>query len=247
MLHYSKAESDRFGYRIFRGNLDEIQIDQILSILLKENVEIAIVRLPVKNVRVVQHLQKNNIQFILADTLLYYTLHPTATPTEINYGIEVEPYQDYHSEILNHLVHSIFSAYKNHYSHNALLNSQFIAPGYFEWITTTCKGQQGKCWLLKYNQQFAGFIACKFTDKTCEIILNGVLPAFANRGIYTNGLKHVIHYCEQNQYTTILISTQIDNVKVQRVWQNLNFKLSHGYYTIHILSKEISLKYTSLQ
>ena len=247
MLHYSKAESDRFGYRIFRGNLDGIQPDQLPSILVQQNIEIAIVRLPVESINVLQQIQKNNIHCILADTLLYYTVQPKVTEFETKYGMNIIVSQDYHSEILNHLVLDIFSNYKNHYSSNVLLNTQLLAPGYFQWIENICNSNLGKCWLLKYKEQYVGFIVCKFIDNVCEIILNGVLPTFANRGIYTFGLKHVINYCAHNHYRSILVSTQIDNFKVQQIWQNINFKLSHGFYTLHLLSNEISVKYNTMQ
>jgi hypothetical protein len=40
-------------------------------------------------------------------------------------------------------------------------------------------------------------------------------------------------WCRDNGMKRMVISTQIDNLKVQRTWSNRGFSLYKSYYTLH--------------
>ena len=66
-----------------------------------------------------------------------------------------------------------------------------------------------------------------------EGVLNAVHPTFAGAGIYGQLINRSGQWCSDNSLQRMIISTQIDNLKVQRVWSNRGFHLYKSYYTLH--------------
>jgi GNAT superfamily N-acetyltransferase len=66
-----------------------------------------------------------------------------------------------------------------------------------------------------------------------EGVLNAVAPAAQGRGLYRALLLEALRWCEGRGATRMVISTQLTNLGVQRVWCLLGFVPSHAFYTFH--------------
>jgi len=66
-----------------------------------------------------------------------------------------------------------------------------------------------------------------------EAVVGGVAPSARGRGIYRSFIIHGMEWCLSQGATRMLVSTQITNIAVQKVWTRLGFEPSHAYYTFH--------------
>ena len=238
-LKYSPIESRRFGLRIYRGLLDDINPDEILSTILRQNVDVAIISIPVEIQDTLSRLQETGIPYLIADTLVYYhvdlTIHKPREPR--NKGLEFIKVYPEHFEILDNLVSEIFSGYKNHYTSNPFLSVDLIEV-YKEWARSyvTNDANSKRAWLVKRANQFIGFVTCAFEGEESEIVLNGVVPSAAGMGVYGDLIKFLQRFFKDNGYTVMKVSTQVHNYAVQKVWSREGFVMRQSFLTIHINS-----------
>ena len=66
-LKYSPIESRRFGLRIYRGVLDDINPEEILSTVLKQNIDVAIISIPAERQDSLSCLQEIGIPLCRAE------------------------------------------------------------------------------------------------------------------------------------------------------------------------------------
>jgi GNAT superfamily N-acetyltransferase len=80
----------------------------------------------------------------------------------------------------------------------------------------------------------AGFITLRQNSPSeGEGVLNAVHPSFAGAGIYGQLITRSKQWCRDNGMKRMIISTQINNLKVQRAWTDRGFHLYKSYYTLH--------------
>lgn len=238
-LKYSPIESRRFGLRIYRGVLDDINPKEILSTILKQNIDVAIISIPAERQDSLSCLQEIGIPYLIADTLVYYYVdlktHKPRKPRNSN--LEFIKFYPEHFEILDKLISEIFSGYKNHYTSNPFLSADLI-EAYKEWarsyVTNDTNGRYG--WLVKRASQFIGFATCASEGKESEIVLNGVIPSAAGMGVYGDLIKYLQQFFKSNGYSVMKVSTQVHNYAVQKVWSREGFIMKQAFVTVHINS-----------
>ncbi|MBN1203335.1 MAG: GNAT family N-acetyltransferase [Myxococcaceae bacterium] len=238
MLREGLQESQRFGLRIFRGSVEELDERLLLSELLRHEVDVAIVRLLRDGHGQLHRLQALGLPYIVADTLVYYscdlTQHePGGQKNEDVAFIECGPA---HAEVVDRLVETSFADYKNHYSMNPLLDPRGLVAGYQEWARGFITGADPhrRAWVVRAGEEPIAFATCSFEGDTSEVVLNGVHPAHAGRGIYGDLLRFIQRVSKQQGLTRMRISTQVSNFAVQKVWARNGFSLTDAYLTVHI-------------
>lgn len=239
LLKYSPLESDRFGFRVFRGNLNEVNQDEISDFLQKEMVDIAIFRVPSEVYYQISRCLDIGFPFITADTLVYYKYNlirsqPKSLKNNLTF---IECTQD-HLHLMDELVSDIFVDYTNHYYSNPVFDKNDLLEGYKEWAQSYIGNKQkGKIsWLVKKGENIVGFAACSFENDECEGVLYGVLKKFSGNGIYGDMIRFTQNYFKENGYINMLVSTQIQNYAVQKVWTREGFMLDKSFNTVHINS-----------
>ena len=238
-LKYSPIESRRFGLRIYRGVLDDINPEEILSTVLKQNIDVAIISIPAERQDSLSCLQEIGIPYLIADILVYYYVDlKTHNPREsLNKNLEFIKFYSEHFEILDKLVSEIFSGYKNHYTSNPFLSVDLI-EAYKEWarsyVTNEANGNWG--WLVKRGDRFIGFATCTSEGKESEIILNGIIPSAAGMGVYGDLIKYLQQFFKENGYSVMKVSTQVHNYAAQKVWSREGFVMKQAFVTVHINS-----------
>jgi RimJ/RimL family protein N-acetyltransferase len=66
-----------------------------------------------------------------------------------------------------------------------------------------------------------------------ELFLGGIHPDFQGQGIYLSFLCRPTDSPFSQNARRIVISTQLDNIAVQKVLTRFGFEISRGYYTYH--------------
>jgi GNAT superfamily N-acetyltransferase len=66
-----------------------------------------------------------------------------------------------------------------------------------------------------------------------EAVVGGVQYSARGKGIYRSFITRGMEWCLSKGAARMLVSTQITNVAVQKVWARLGFEPSLAFYTFH--------------
>ena len=243
-IYYSEIESKRFGLRVYRGQYEDFDIKDIRKIVNENDFDIIIVRYPTSTIY--EHYQLVNLdrcKTIHADSLVYYSAPLQEIEIkELRNDLEFEVVTSNSDNQLDSLVKTIFSGYQNHYYANPCLPRTEIIDGYLEWAKSfVLKNDHGVTWLIKDRKSFnnVAFLACSFDTKesTSELKFGGVMPEYAGSGIYSDFVRYAQRYFKKMGINTLLTSTQLQNIAVQKAWQKHGFRFDKSYETYHIVNE----------
>ncbi len=239
-LRYSKLESQRFGKEIFRGDLDVLDMDLLKEFYKQNDPDILIFRIPVAEQYKMHQLNGLGKEVINADTLVYYLadLSRTVYSDVRNEDLTFVNGDASHKDVFEELINKVFSDYKNHYFSNPLLDRKKIAEGYAEWAVNTLNSPDNFHLLALLNNIPVGFLIYSYNTEYADIILNGVLPEYQSKGVYTDLVRHVKKYIHDLHIPILKVSTQIQNFAVQKVWNREGLVLNSAYVTIHLNKKD---------
>ena len=239
-MEYSDIDSRRFGLNIYRATLPEIQEGELFEQLVSNKVDVAILRFPTSEQHEISRLDRLGVPFTVGDVLVHYAsdLRSLKTRTARNLGLTFESAGDEHHQVLDALVTEIFAGYRNHYSSNPILPKVDVLDGYCEWAREYCRnGREGRwAWIVRDAGLPVAFLTCSEAKDAQEavVVLNGVLPEVAGRGIYGDLVTFAQQFFAQRGVPLMLISTQVQNVAVQKAWTHSGFVPTHSYFTVHV-------------
>ena len=127
------------------------------------------------------------------------------------------------------LVKVIFSSYQNHYSSNPKLHGIKPVEAYVDWALSKLN-QEGSTFLLKENSKNVGYALVETQLNSANILLAGVVPEVEGTGAYQDFLRLLTEQTNLDTY----ISTQTNNIRVQRSWVAAGFKPSRTFSTVHL-------------
>jgi ribosomal protein S18 acetylase RimI-like enzyme len=173
----------------------------------------------------------------LADTLVYYkNSHcravPLTMPDEYSWRLANEADADE----VGSLSERIFKNYQGHYHADRRLNKSDCDQVYVSWAVNSClhANAADAMLLILFDKRIAGFLTVKVIDsESCEIVLNGVDPDFQNKGIYSMLMTLAKKWAAEHQLGQIIVSTQLNNLAVQKVWCRHGFEPYKSFYTFH--------------
>jgi hypothetical protein len=129
------------------------------------------------------------------------------------------------------LVKVIFSSYRNHYSSNPKLHGIKPVEAYVDWaLSKLNQNQEGSTFLLKENSKNVGYALVETQLNAANVLLAGVVPEVEGTGAYQDFLRLLTEQTNLDTY----ISTQTDNIRVQRSWVAAGFKPSRAFSTVHL-------------
>lgn len=240
MLLFSLEESKRFKNRVFRGEMNDIDETIIIKDLINNSVDLAIIRVPVESIHNLYRLENLNIPYIVADTLVYYKVGLSDYPTNpiVNKDIEFIECTEKNVAELRKLVTEIFQEYHNHYFSNPYLNRNDILEGYIEWANNYIRTikKDRFVFLVKKQNNYIAFLTCSisFEKNEGEIVLNGVLSSESGKKIYSDMIRFIQSYMKNLGIKRMIISTQVHNYAVQKVWMREGFRMYSACNTVHI-------------
>jgi ribosomal protein S18 acetylase RimI-like enzyme len=235
----STAESRTFQLQIFRAKLSTWDADFVSSWGNPGLADLVISRIDTSLQSSLFQIYKQYPHTFLADTLVYYggAVRGKIRP-QLPAQVTIVRGGKAHQAVLEGLITDIFKGYQNHYHSNPLFKSVDLAKGYLEWCLPFLTEEDKICLILLENGVPAGFLAAKFypgSDAYADIILNGVLKSFEGRGYYSFLLRELMAILSDSGFERVVVSTQLNNQRVQSVWTKEGLSLSQSFYTFHHL------------
>ena len=238
MLTRAELESARFGLNVARASVDEIDPGALARQLIEDRVDIAILRIPAGPAPGIVSLQALGFSPIHADTLVTYScdLARHAPRALFNPSLDIRPATPGDVPGITALVETVFAEYPNHYRANPLLPREDIVAGYRQWALSHIDADNRTCWVACVGDRIAGLACSAFDSRTgtCQGVLHGVSPDFARNRIYTDLIRFTQNTFRERGLSTLEISTQVGNLRVQRVWAKEGFTFESAVDTYHL-------------
>jgi GNAT superfamily N-acetyltransferase len=192
-----------------------------------QGVRFLIVRCPTADPAVAHELERQGAH--LMDTIVTYTrslvdLPPRAEPA-------VRPAEEADTPCVRELARAAFVDYRGHYHADPRLDRRQCDDVYVDWATRSCMSREvaDEVLVSELDGGLSGFA----TLQGQEGVLFGVSPHARGRGIYRALMLAGMDACARRGATRMFVSTQLNNMAVQRVWTRLGFELSESRHTFH--------------
>lgn len=236
-LRFSELESARFGLNVIRGTMPALcEVDLLLDIITHD-ADVAIVRIPAGAIGVAEGLSRIGLPVLHADTLVYYGMDlDDIEPASESGGIaDLATAAD--ADALRELVSQAFAEYRSHYRANPLFAPDAIRAGYEEWALgyIAVNDDRRMTWVVRRDGVPVAFATCHCDATTGigEIVLNGVHPTHAGHGIYGKLLRYLQRTFKKLGMRRLIVSTQVWNHAVQKVWARSGLALERAFDTWH--------------
>lgn len=234
-VSFSALDSDRFGLRIARATLTQDTLDHAIDFCASEKIEMLIARCPTHDLQTVQDMERRG--FELMDTLVYYRFDLTkrAVPAEQKKILvrSIEPGDEVQ---VRSVAAAAFRGYSGHYHADRRLDQNKCDEAYASWAERSCVPNTAADQVLvaEPSHKVVGFGTLRINSpKEVEGVLYAVAPECQGKGICGALMVGSLEWCQSQGAQAMIISTQITNVAMQRVWCRVGFEPMHAFYTFH--------------
>src|SRR6266576_563962 len=232
---FSEVDSERCGVRVARASVVRENISQVLVFCATEQINLLIARCTTKDLPIAQQMEA--LGFLLMDTLVYYSfdlmkraIPDDASPANVRkFGLDDKPQ-------VETVAAAAFQGYFGHYHADARLDRSKCDEGYVSWAVRSCTSKQVATEVLvaELDKKVIGFATLRLnTPEEGEGVLFGVAPEAQGIGIYRSFMVNGMRWCKEQNAKRMVVSTQVTNVAVQKVWCRVGFEPADSYYTFH--------------
>jgi len=235
-IRLSEIDERRFGIRTARA--DGITVDALPSVMdfcRAEDVSLLIARCSVHELRAAQEMELEG--FSLMDTLVYYRCDLEASPIPQDRGkFCVRPIHPGDEHMVKAVAAEAFKGYHGHYHADRRLDYLKCDEAYTSWALRSCLSRQvaDEVLLADLDGSIGGFATLRLNSREeGEGVLFGVAASARRRGVYRSLMIGGMEWCLSRKSTGMVVSTQITNIAVQKIWVRLGFEPGHYHYTFH--------------
>lgn len=199
--------------------------------------ELVIFRVPTSEIKIVQEAQQCGA--LLADTLVYFEKWPTdrydvSLPSGFSHRL-AGPADADEVETIARLA---FKGYFGHYHADSRLSQDAADETYASWARRSCSGApvaDAVIILQDAHTAIVGFLTVRTdSSQSFSIELNAISPRYQGQGLYPTLVQLAQNWGLETGCQRLAISTQVDNLHVQRVWCRLGLEPFKSYYTLHL-------------
>lgn len=231
---FSQLDSDRFGIRVARAQIVPETLSRVLDFCAAEKIDLLIARCASGDLAAAQGMETQGFQ--LMDTLVYYgfDLSRRAMPEDKSV-FHVRRVRSEDHEQVRTIASAAFKGYMGHYHADRRLDRDKCDQAYASWAERSCsKAAADEVLVAEQDRDVAGFGTLRMNSpQETEGLLFAVAPRFQGRGVCPSLMLHSLGWTRSQGAQRMLISTQITNVSMQKVWCRVGFEFSHSYYTFH--------------
>jgi GNAT superfamily N-acetyltransferase len=236
IVSLSEIDSERFGIRAARAlEVTEDTLPAVLDYCAANRVVFLIARCSASDLRAAQAMERR--AFALMDTLVYYTRDLERAPVpSAGSAVVVRPLRPGEAPVVTGIAGETFRGYSGHYHADPRLDRTRCDEAYISWASRSCVDPAVADVVLvaESESDIVGFATLRMrTAIEGEGVLFGVKPAAQGKGVYRSLMIGGMEWCASRGATTMVVSTQLVNVTVQKVWSRLGFEVARAHYTFH--------------
>jgi GNAT superfamily N-acetyltransferase len=231
----SEVDSERFGIRVARANVTLESLDQALDSCAAQQINLLIARCSTKELGTAQKME--TLGFLVMDTLVYYTFDlDKRTIPEDSARAQVRKFVPDDKVQIQKVAAAAFKGYYGHYHADNRLDRSKCDEGYVSWAVRSCTSKQVTTEVLvaEVDDKVIGFATLRLnTPEEGEGVLFAVAPEAQGMGIYRSFMVNGMQWCKGQGAKRMVVSTQVTNAAVQKVWCRVGFEPAQSFYTFH--------------
>jgi GNAT superfamily N-acetyltransferase len=232
----SALDEERFGYRtakaVVRNDAEVVAaVDEARALGAK----LLIVRCRADDLHAAQTLEERGAR--LMDVLVYYSRDLRKHPIPTDAGeVPVRPLRSGDADPVAAIARDSFAGYLGHYHADPRIDRGRADKVYVSWAQRSCLSRDvaDEVLIADDGASLLGFATLRRNSPDeGEGVLFGVAPAAQGRGIYRSFMIRGMEWCVAQGAARMVVSTQITNIAVQKVWTRLGFEPHKSYLTFH--------------
>lgn len=232
---FSQIDSERFGVRVARAQIDRENLSRVLEFCAAEKIDLLIARSSTRDILAPQNMEANGFQ--LMDTLLYYQfdLRKRVIPEDTG-QLPVRELRPEDKDHVRNVANEAFKGYTGHYHADPRLDRRKCDETYASWAERSCIPKAAADYVLVADRsgEVAGFATLRLNSpQEVEGLLYAVAPECQGQGVCGSLMIHSLRWTATQGAQRMIISTQVTNVSMQKVWCRVGFEPSYSYYTFH--------------
>jgi len=208
---------------------------EIANACRRDRVRFVIVRCPAEQTAAAQALEGEGMR--LMDTLVFFSRAlGDWSPEPMPYGISTRVLGSAEIDIARSIAEEGFRDYAGHYHADPRLNPKQSDAVYVDWSLKLCRSteESSMTLLALVDGEPVGYMAFRLRrGQEGEAVLGAVLERSRRRGVYRALLGDGITWMRSRGAEAVMVSSQIANIGVQRVWTRMGFEPHHFLYTFH--------------
>ncbi|SEO21197.1 Ribosomal protein S18 acetylase RimI [Duganella sp. CF517] len=237
-MHIALSDIDRqrFGVTVAKTTLaGGDAVAAVMDWCADAAVALLIARCPTTELALAQRLEQAGC--FLTDTLVYYrkqAVDAGAAPLPDGYSTRLATPAD--ADAVERLAGATFAGYLGHYHTDARLRAADADLVYSSWAASSCRSPAvaDAVVLIEHAGGIVAFATLKtLADDRFEGVLFGVHPAHQGKRLYQALMRLAQQWGGARALATMVVSTQVTNVAVQKVWCRQGFEPSDSFYTFH--------------
>lgn len=235
-LELSGLDEERFGVRtaIVRSLRGE-DVEGVLNSCIAEGVELLVARCSATDLATAQALERAGAS--LMDTLVYYTRKlDRPIPDDTGRTTIRAVHRDEDAPAVAAIAAEAFAGYTGHYHADLRLSRTACDAAYVSWAERSVldPGVADEVLISELDGKPVGFATLRMNSpEEAEGVLFAVAPEAQGQGIYRSFMVHGMQWAVGMGAQTMVVSTQVQNVAVQKVWVRVGFEPAYGSYTFH--------------
>jgi GNAT superfamily N-acetyltransferase len=150
--------------------------------------------------------------------------------------VPIRPVRPGEDEQVREVAAGSFRGYFGHYHADPRLDRRLCDEAYVSWAQRSCLSREvaHEVLVAEVDGRVAGMATLRLNDaEEGEGVLLGVAPAAQGQGVYRSSMIRALEWCRAQGASRMVVSTQITNLAVQKVWTRVGFEPSLAYYTFH--------------
>ena len=239
----SKFESERLGLSVARVTLTdwEEHAEVFCMELSSSNFDIVVLR--TKNQAANLRDLKDEFMAIPAGELTYWSSGCDPKFFNTSSLIDYFPARENLEDFL-FVISDSFQNYTNHYMYNPLFLEHSARDAYVDWGRSRATSAENDKFagVLKLNDVPVGAVSGVRAGDDLEIELAGIHSSFQGRGLYAHLIGEFWNSIETQPTSRLVISTQVENLRVQSAWKKMNLTKEFGVHTTHIVRSSLLTK-----
>jgi hypothetical protein len=232
------AESRRFGLSVLNiqcGLLSGDKEDVLSDALISNRFDLAVVRYPSSLETFGICLTASDHRMIYADSTVYWGISVRKEfSNEIPLNVRVQRVSDEFLPQIESMIRSSFANYRSHWHYNPRTRDIRMEDAYFEWVSNKINQANSNCYLMFLDDQAVGFALTEVTNHFGDVLLAGIATDFQALGLYKYLLTQIEHDMALAEIEKMVISTQSQNIAVQKAWTRYGLLPLMTVQTVHI-------------
>jgi GNAT superfamily N-acetyltransferase len=236
VVSLSPLDEERFGVRSARAaHVTAAALPSVLDFCCQNDVQFLVARCAAADLPAAQAMEAQG--FLLMDTLVYFARDLAVKPVPEDGGrTPIRPLKAGEEQKVAAVAARSFQGYSGHYHADPRLARARCDEAYVSWAMRSCTARDvaDEVLVAEHDDQVLGFATLRLNSPTeGEGVLFGVAPEAQGRGIYRSLMVNGMRWCAAKGVSAMVVSTQVTNIAVQKVWTRLGFEPSRGNYTFH--------------